>query len=217
MEDFYGHFSNKRTLSLICCMFWISSHADADVKTISAEVGTNVTLDCNVPNGTLNQLTWSKDGDHLISYNLERKLYISEAAKSLEINLSPSENHLYTLVIDSAHKNHTGNYTCDITLFEGVWDQKWELIIKSPREHNESGHWKQILIPVATAVPIASLLIFTFSFILVQRIYNQHSEQRRQPPMTGMWQEETGEHIYENSLEINVSQPSSYHYKPRGH
>lgn len=76
----------------------------------------------------------------LISFTPGRPLHAGEEAERLKINISLSQSELYALVLESAHKSHAGNYTCDIATLTGVWEKEWELIITgvhAQESHNQ--------------------------------------------------------------------------------
>ncbi|XP_062258722.1 uncharacterized protein LOC133967337 isoform X2 [Platichthys flesus] len=214
MNDVSTYWSINRTLFRICCIFWIVSPAEGHV--ITKVEGSHVTLACNTSNITVQQLTWKLNGVILISIKTEDPdLYTSKQAENLKINMSLSGTQLYALVIDSVHRAHAGNYSCDITALEGVWIHKLELIIT---EKKEDGKWSKHVdvIVVATTVLCVCCLTFIFTFIILRRVSHCRAEDNSEPAPV---MEQTGD-VYENCLEINVGghrSCQSAHFKPRAH
>lgn len=87
-------------------------------------MGTTLILRCNNLNIMLNQLTWKKNGIALFSFIPKQPPHISPEAAHLNISMSE-----HTLIIESAHVSHTGNYTCETATDAGALEKKWELII----------------------------------------------------------------------------------------
>ncbi|XP_074515178.1 uncharacterized protein LOC141782551 isoform X1 [Sebastes fasciatus] len=191
MEDFCKHLG-IRMLSLICCMFWIFSTAEGN--SITGVVGSKVILKCkNDSNGTINQLTWKRNGVLLIGFMPPSTLHRSPEAVRLNINMSKSQ--LNTLVIERAQTSHTGNYTCEITKDEAVLGEKWELIIKDAENSD------QLWIVVAVVVPCVCCLIFILALTILLRVRKRRAGDNS--PNADMEREED---IYENCLETDVGQ-----------
>lgn len=210
MEDFCKYLGINKTVSLICCMFWIFSAAEGN--SISTVVGSKVILRCkNGTNDMLTQLTWKMNKNLLFSFIPNQRLHENEEALPPKTNMSLSEGELYALVIERAEKSHTGNYTCEINTDKGSEEQKWELIIT---EHEESGNFNKLLIAVAVTVPCVCCLIFIIAFAILRRVCKRAGGRSRSAEM-----QEREEDIYENCLETNqrrgYNQPN--HYKPRAH
>ncbi|XP_040912548.1 uncharacterized protein LOC121194056 isoform X2 [Toxotes jaculatrix] len=213
MEDVSRYLGVNRTLSLICTL-WIFSPAEGN--TIPGVVGSRVILPCDNSNRTVKQLTWKKNGVlNLISFIPDGATHISKEAASLKINISLSDTQRYALIIESAQKSHTGNYTCDITASTGVWEQKWELIITEHEEHEGVNGQKRVIV-VAATVTCVCCLIFIFALTCLRRINKRCAQNSNQSPTVEM---EEIHDIYENHLEIYVHQQRNSrqpHYcKPR--
>ncbi|XP_031725291.1 uncharacterized protein LOC116395494 [Anarrhichthys ocellatus] len=205
MEDFRNYLGIYWMFSVICCMFWIFSPAEGN--TITGVVGSEVILPCkNESNSTLYQLIWKRNGTILFGFHPERPLHIGEEALRLNINMSESE--LYPLVIKSVQKSHTGNYTCDFNTEKRTHERKWELIIADP-EFKKARN--MLVIAVASIVPCVCCLIFIIAWIILHRIRKQRAEDHS--PTTEMQEKE--EDIYENCLEIEVSQRRGYNQHHR--
>ncbi|KAL7384580.1 hypothetical protein ABVT39_004909 [Epinephelus coioides] len=210
MEDFCKYLGINKTVSLICCMFWIFSAAEEN--SISRVVGDKVILHCkNGTNKTLTQLTWKMNKLRLLTFKPVGILDESQEARSLKINISLSGSEMYALVIERAENSHTGNYTCEINTDKGTEEQKWDLIIK---EHEESGNLNKLLLVVAVTVPCVCCLIFIIAFAILRRVCKRAGGRSRSAEMP-----EREEDIYENCLETNqrrgYNRPN--HYKPRAH
>nr|XP_033474191.1 uncharacterized protein LOC117251771 isoform X1 [Epinephelus lanceolatus] len=182
MEDFCKYLAINKTVSLICCMFWIFSAAEGN--SISTVVGSKVILRCkNRTNDTLTQLTWKMNNVRLLTFKPVRLLDESQKARSLKINISLSGSEMYALVIERAEKSHTGNYTCEINTDKGSGEQKWELIIK---EHEESGNLNKLLIVVAVTVPCVCCLIFVIAFAILRRVCKRAGGRSRSAEMVNI-------------------------------
>ncbi|XP_019208162.1 uncharacterized protein LOC102080371 isoform X3 [Oreochromis niloticus] len=146
MEDFSRYWGIDRTLFLVCCIVCIFLQAEGN--STSRMVGSTVTLHCsNNTIGDLLQLTWRRNGTLLFSFRPQKASNSSSvtlssnqntsgsriirypAAATLNLNMSTLESQLYALIIERAQKSHTGNYTCEMTIDSGVFEQKWELVI----------------------------------------------------------------------------------------
>ncbi|XP_030614827.1 uncharacterized protein LOC115801211 isoform X2 [Archocentrus centrarchus] len=204
MEDFSRYLGVNRTLAVIYCI--VSVFLQADGNSISQTAGSTVTLQCS--NMSINhfvQVAWAKDGDNLFSFMPQRtsnssqktsdsKWIQSLAAASLKVNMSTSESQLYALIIESAQKTHTGNYTCETTTDSGVFEQKWELLITDPHKNY-----------VAAVVAVPCFLIFIITALIILRgVRKRRSQNLTQPPRRLQQQREP---VYEN-LEIESHQRS---------
>ncbi|XP_030614828.1 uncharacterized protein LOC115801211 isoform X3 [Archocentrus centrarchus] len=205
MEDFSRYLGVNRTLAVIYCI--VSVFLQADGNSISQTAGSTVTLQCS--NMSINhfvQVAWAKDGDNLFSFMPQRtsnssqktsdsKWIQSLAAASLKVNMSTSESQLYALIIESAQKTHTGNYTCETTTDSGVFEQKWELLITADPHKNY----------VAAVVAVPCFLIFIITALIILRgVRKRRSQNLTQPPRRLQQQREP---VYEN-LEIESHQRS---------
>ncbi|XP_030614058.1 uncharacterized protein LOC115800700 [Archocentrus centrarchus] len=212
MEDFSKYLGINRTLALICCILYTSLQADGN--SIFQMTGNTVTLQCsNMSINCLIQVAWMRDGDNLFSFKLQRTSNSSQktldskwiqypAAASLKVNMSTSESQLYALIIESAQKNHTGNYTCATTTDSGVFDQKWELIIT---EDVEAGNPHKTHVAAAVIVPCVCFLIFIITALTILiGVCQQRSENTTRSPRATSGEQR--EHIYENPLELEAHQ-----------
>ncbi|XP_069010103.1 uncharacterized protein [Embiotoca jacksoni] len=211
MEDFSRCLVINRILALMCCIFHVFLPAEG--TPVSQEVGSKVTLRCNNESiSMLTQLTWKMNGGHLFSFIPQGTEHRSQEIHNLNLFISTSESELYALVIETAQKSHTGNYTCEMNTDKGVSEQNWELIITEKAEN-----WDKLWIVVAAVVPFVCFLIFIFTLIILRRVCTADSENNIQ--FTDAEMQVGTEHIYENRLEI-ASQPHvciHANYKPRAH
>ncbi|XP_073329652.1 uncharacterized protein [Pagrus major] len=211
MEYFSKYLGINRTLSLICCMFWMFSPADG--APVSEVVGNSVILTCgNNSNSMLTQLTWKKDGVTLFSLIPQTTIHVSKEAQELNINMSVSESLLYPLIIESVQTYHRGNYTCETNTDTGLSEEKWELIIT---EHVEGENWYMTVI--AVAVPCVCCLIIIITLTILHGVHKRRERNSSHAPTAEMHQEKE-EDIYENCLESRqrgYNQPG--HSKPRAH
>ncbi|XP_078118182.1 uncharacterized protein LOC144525335 isoform X2 [Sander vitreus] len=187
MEDFCKYLGINRTFSLICCMFWIFSPAEGN--TISQVVGTKVTLPCSQTvkqsNSSLVQLSWKMDKCILFTYKPKTPLHNYSIALNLSLSMSMSESQMFALVIERVQKSHTANYTCEINTYNGIENQRWELIIT---ELEEAGNMDKLVIAVAAVVPCVCCLTFALAFIILQRVCKRAEDKEEE------------EDIYENCL-----------------
>ncbi|XP_047457023.1 uncharacterized protein LOC125017654 [Mugil cephalus] len=196
MEDFSRYLSINWTLTLIlCCIFQILLPSEGNI--ISEVAGSTVTLTCNSNSiGGLSLLKWTMDGVHLFSFKPQEKLFATEEAVRLNMNMSQLESELYALIIEKAQVDHRGNYTCDMITNTGVWQQSWQLIITE-----KPGELPDQIIAVAVGVPCVCFLIFVLVFILLRGLCLLNNP----PPAVEM--PEQSEVIYETCLEIEVRRP----------
>ncbi|XP_025759788.1 uncharacterized protein LOC109197494 [Oreochromis niloticus] len=156
----------------------------------SRMVGSTVTLHCsNNTIGDLLQLTWRRNGTQLFSFKPQKalnsrsvtlssnqktsdsRIIRSPAAATLNLTMSTLESQLYPLIIESAQKSHTGNYTCEMTTDSGFFEQKWELVITDEAESSE--------IHDATAVIVRCvcfLVVTITALAIMRRVCKQRSK-----------------------------------------
>ncbi|KAL3969878.1 baculoviral IAP repeat-containing protein 7/8 [Sarotherodon galilaeus] len=213
MENLSRYLDINRTLTLICCFSCIFLQAEGN--STSWMVGSTVTLHCsNKSISDLLQLTWRRNGTHLFSFKPQKasnsssvtlssnqktsdsRIIRSPAAATLNLIMSTLESQLYALIIESAQKSHTGNYTCETTTDFGVFEQKWELVIT---EEAEAGN--PLKIHIATIiVPCVCFLIFIISALtFLRQVCKKQPENITQPPTVT-----SQVHIYENPLELEA-------------
>ncbi|XP_051258608.1 uncharacterized protein LOC127365013 [Dicentrarchus labrax] len=195
MEGLAKYLGFNRTLSLICCTFWIFSPTEG--TTISKVVGNRVVLHCDTePNNKLTQLTWKMNGVNLFSFSPRKPLHTSDKAYNLSINMSlnNSESPQYALIIERVQTSHSGNYTCEKTSNDGPYSKHWELIITELVEEENL-----YMIVIAVAVPCVCFLIFIIVLTILHRVCKPCAGNSTHPPTTA---EEQTEDIYENCLEM---------------
>ncbi|XP_047457018.1 uncharacterized protein LOC125017651 [Mugil cephalus] len=194
MEHFSRYLSINWTLTLIlCCIFQLLLPAEGNISEVA---GSTVTLTCNNNSiGGLSLLKWTMNGVHLFSFTPQEKLFATEEAVRLNMNMSQLESELYALIIEKAQVDHRGNYTCETITNTGVWQQSWQLIIT-----DEPGKFPVLMIAVAVGVPCVCFLIFVLVFILLRRLCLQRNNY---PPavIMSVRQPAQREDIYENCLE----------------
>ncbi|KAM7407306.1 hypothetical protein PAMA_003163 [Pampus argenteus] len=203
MKDFSRYLRINQTFPLICCMSWIFS--PAGYATISQVDGSKVILPCN-ESLTFQQLTWKMNGVNLFSFKQPKHLHIYDKASHLNINMSEGEQ--YALFINQVQKSHAGNYTCEVTTYDGPIEHTWQLIVTDKAEN-----WKELIVVVAT-VSCVCCLVFIFSLAILKTVCKQCAANSIQSPAAETVQTED---IYENSLgtsQIHVNNQHFY-YKHR--
>ncbi|XP_005723677.1 fibroblast growth factor receptor 3-like isoform X2 [Pundamilia nyererei] len=172
----------------------------------SRMVGSTVTLHCTSnTTGDLLQLTWRRNGTQLFSFRPQKAsnsssvtLSRSPAAATLNLTMSTLESQSYALIIESAQKSHTGNYTCEITTDSGVIEQEWELVIIENAEAESSNKISK-LTTIAIIVPSLCFLIFILTAVIILRgVCKRRSQTITQPPRRLVSVREPTQPTYEN-------------------
>ncbi|CAN9497667.1 unnamed protein product [Ophioblennius macclurei] len=177
----------------------------AEGNLISVPVGSLVNLSCsNEPISDFVQLTWKKNGDPLLSYRVG-DLHLTEEAVALDLNILTSTLERYALIINRAWKNHTGNYSCEMTSkTAGVTKEHWALVVTDKEEKTIS----VLVILVGAIIAVVCLVVFVFARICLGRKCKKDEgfdgNSRRQTQQT--------EDIYENCLEIEQRHNKQPHY-----
>ncbi|XP_030614849.1 uncharacterized protein LOC115801229 [Archocentrus centrarchus] len=215
MEDLSRYLGFNKTLALICWFIFIFLQADG--TRICKTAGSPVTLNCsNNLIISFTQLTWKRNGDNLFTFRSDGtsnsscvtlnssqkasniRCVRSHAAAILNLNMSTSESQLYALIIESAQKTHTGNYSCETSMIEGILEQKWELIIDDDDEESENPF--KIHISAAVIIPCVCFLIIITVLIILTGVCKRCSQNTKSPSVIKGQQED----IYENTLELEA-------------
>ncbi|XP_028292437.1 uncharacterized protein LOC114455410 isoform X2 [Gouania willdenowi] len=159
---------------------------------ISTVVGSSVTLHCaNDSTGDLTGVTWRTDNSTIFTYVPDKNSNVLPIA-DFNRKMFLSESELYALVIDNVQKSDAKNYTCEINTNKGLWELRYEVIVK-----DEDGRKVDFLIPVFATVPFVFFLMLVLAWILLRKCCKKHKENDVVSPGTG----QDADCVYENYLE----------------